>query len=107
MTLILDLSDELETRLRTAARAEGTDEAEAVRLLLERALPPIEAQPEAPSRDPDSAERVRRAEALFAEWAAEDEALTDEEVAQEAREWQTFQENMNANRAANGEGPVF
>ena len=45
MTLILDLSEELETRLRSAARARGTDEAEAARQVLEISLPPIEGQP--------------------------------------------------------------
>ena len=40
MTLTLDLSEELESRLRTVARAQGTDEAEAARKLLDSALPP-------------------------------------------------------------------
>ena len=42
MTLTLDLSEDLETRLRTAAREKGVNEAEAIRLLLDRALPPAE-----------------------------------------------------------------
>jgi hypothetical protein len=41
MTLTLVLSEELETRLRSAARAKGTDEVEAARQLLDRALPPV------------------------------------------------------------------
>ena len=43
MTLVLDLSDELEIRLRTVARAKGADEVEIARELLDRALPPINA----------------------------------------------------------------
>lgn len=79
MTLILDLSKELETRLRTAARAEGTDEVEAVRHLLERALPREE------TTTPE--ERARRADELFAQWAAEDAKLTPNERAAEDARW--------------------
>jgi tRNA A37 N6-isopentenylltransferase MiaA len=98
MTLTIDLSEELQTRLRTAARANGTDEAEAVRQVLESALPPIEA---------GAAERARRARELFAKWDAEDANMTEEECEQAERDWQAFQQNMNANRAATGERPVF
>ena len=77
MTLILDLSEELEARLRTAARAEGTDEAEAVRHLLERALPPAQKPPREAKR-PASGEEV---EAMFAQWQVDAPEPTPEEDA--------------------------
>jgi hypothetical protein len=45
MTLILELPEQLESRLRAAARLLGGDEAEAARQALERGLPPIGSRP--------------------------------------------------------------
>lgn len=42
MTLILDLPEDLEARLIAVARANGTDQAEAARHVLESALPRLE-----------------------------------------------------------------
>lgn len=42
MTLILELPEDLEARLRTAAEERGLNEADAVRFLLDRTLPPAE-----------------------------------------------------------------
>src|SRR5437762_2706119 len=67
MTLILDLSEELEARLRTAARAEGTDEAEAVRQVLERTLPPVAEPPAGEDQDLTPAQRAEGLRFMFAQ----------------------------------------
>jgi hypothetical protein len=81
MTLTIDLSEELEARLRTAARAKGTDEAEAARQVLESALPAAAAQ------DLTPAERAEDLRLMFERWAAEDAARTPEERAAEDAKW--------------------
>jgi hypothetical protein len=46
-------------------------------------------------------------QALFARWAVEDATDDPEEIAARIREWKELKGNMNANRAACGEMPLF
>ncbi len=44
---------------------------------------------------------------LLRQWREEDAALTPEEAAEADTEFEEFKRNMNANRAATGEAPVY
>ncbi len=45
--------------------------------------------------------------ALMEEWLTEDAAMSEEEKAQAAKDTVEFKANINANRAATGESPVY
>ena len=45
--------------------------------------------------------------ALMEEWLTEDGAMSEEEKAQAAKDTVEFKANINANRAATGESPVY
>jgi hypothetical protein len=44
---------------------------------------------------------------LLQQWSAEDAAMTPEEAQQAEADWQDLKANLNANRAASGERPLF
>ena len=92
MTLIIDLPDELERRLRSEAARLGVGEVEYARRLLERSLP---ASP--PPIDQGTLD-------LLAQWDREDATDDANEIARRNREFQELQEAMNRNRMESG-GP--
>ncbi len=95
MTLTLDLSPTEEARLTAAAQQKGLAPAALVKALMTEHLP----APADPPEDPTLA--------LFAQWAQEDARLTPEEIAEENRTWEQFQENINAERDRAGARRVF
>jgi hypothetical protein len=93
MTLVIDLTPEEEARLQAAARSLGVDPVECARRVLAEHLPPV--QPGAATL------------ALFAAWEAEDATDDPEELAARQREWDELKADMNASRAATGEGLLY
>ncbi len=98
-TIILELPEELAAVVRTP---QGMEKAQAII---------VEAFSKEAERQVRRREEVQRSAkaiaALFAEWAEEDAAMTPEEREQASREAEEFQRNMNANRAATGEEPLY
>lgn len=96
MPLVIDLTPEEESRLRTHARERGVEPADCVRQLLKEGLQRLEA-----GRPGEGTA------ALFARWEAEDAAEDPDEIAARIREWEELKSHLNANRAAAGEAPLF
>jgi hypothetical protein len=96
MTLTIDLTPEEERRVEEAARAKGIDVQALLKSVIAGLPSPVSAE-----------ERAGRWDAIFAQWEKEDASLTPEELAQAQAEWEALKANMNANRAATGEEPVF
>jgi hypothetical protein len=85
MTLKINISTELEARLKREASEKGVDEEEYARQLIEKNLatmPPI--------RDQATLD-------LFAKWKKEGKASTPEELALAEKEWEEFKKAMNEN----------
>lgn len=83
MTLQINLSPELEARLKDAASREGLDEVEYARQLIEKSVssaPPI--------RDQATLD-------LFAKWDAEDATDDPDEIARRQADWEEFKKAMN------------
>ena len=87
MTLTIDLSEDLENRLRTAARANGTDEVETARQVLESGLPA--------AQDLTPAQRAERFRRHFEESKAEAEAMTPGQIAEEDAKWAEIERDLN------------
>jgi hypothetical protein len=99
MALTLDLTPEQEHRLQVEAARSGLPLTEyALRRLLgdlpEKELPAPDAENQA------LMELLRR-------WREEDDAMTPEEAETAEMEWEELKANLNANRAATGEEPLF
>ena len=92
MSLMIELSPEVQSRLAAAAKQEGMAPEELARKLLTDHLPPQPAEPQ--PEDPTLA--------LFRQWAEEDAKRTPEEAAQENELWEQFLTNVNETRAALG-----
>jgi hypothetical protein len=93
-----ELSPEVDQAIRTAFQPmvdhllkHGTEEQLAVLL------------PKMPQRDP----KAQAAIDLLQQWREEDAAMSPEEVAQADLDLEEFKRNMNANRAATGEEPLY
>ena len=91
MTLTIELTPEEERRIQNA-QAKGFDVAAMIKGFL-AGLP--------------QAEEEDRTLALFAQWRAEDVTDDPEELARRDAELEEFKANINANRAACGEEPVY
>jgi hypothetical protein len=86
MTLTIELTPEMERRVRTIAAASG----KSVQDFLLDVLSNLPAAP------PPSEHEVTAA--LFQQWADEDKALTPEEMAREDADWQQIEDNLKASR---------
>jgi hypothetical protein len=86
MTLTIELTPEMERRVRRIAAASGKSVQDYVLEVLS-SLP----EPVPPSEHEATA-------ALFQQWAEEDQALTPEEMAREDADWQQIEDNLKANR---------
>ncbi len=89
MTVTLELTPTEEARLAEESRRTGLPPAEAIHSVLAEHLPPVDTE-----NDPTLA--------LFAQWDAEDAAMTAEEADAERRLWQRFESNVNETRQAQG-----
>lgn len=87
MTVTLELTPTEEARLAEASRRTGLPVAEAIHSVLAEHLPSVDAE-----NDPTLA--------LFAQWDAEDAAMTAEESEAEPRLWERFEGGVNQTRAA-------
>lgn len=93
MTLTIDLTPEEESRLQVEAAKQGLALQEVAKQLVLKGLPPPQKTPQ---------EQAAQVRALFAQWAAEDEArfakMTPEEIAVEEASWDEIMENLQNNR---------
>ena len=92
MSLHIDLTPDVEDRLNQEAARQGLAASEYVRHLIEAALPV--------KKQTDLAR-------LMESWNAEDSNASEEELEARDRDLEEFKANINANRAATGERPVF
>jgi hypothetical protein len=83
MTLTINIPQEIEQRLKTAAARLGVDEAEYARRLIEQSLPPITQSVDQATLD------------LLASWDAEDSSDDPAELAQRESDWTEFSTSMN------------
>jgi len=88
MSLIIDLSPAVEERLNVAAREIGIAPAELVKKLVGEHLPPVAQVDKAAIRNPDPA-----TESLFAQWAEEDEHITEAERVENDRIYTEIEQN--------------
>jgi hypothetical protein len=95
MTLTIELTP-AEERCIQNAQARGSD----ITMMIKGLLAGL---PEAP--EPETSED--RTLALLAQWRAEDTTDDPEELARRDAELVEFKANLNANRAATGEEPLF
>ena len=93
MTITLDLGPDTEAVLREKAADVGLDVVAYLCRLIE-----TEAEPDAEN------EAVIR---LLEQWRAEDAAMTPEQAEQAEADWEELKANLNANRAATRERPLF
>lgn len=91
MTLSLDISTDLESRLRDEAARAGMSPEEYVRRLIERSVP--------------DAGAARYTLDLFAQWEADEATNDPAELERRQREAEAFMEGMNRNRIES-EGPA-
>ena len=92
MSLLIELDPEVEARLQQAAAQQGLNTNEYARRLIETHLP--------------DAEGIALAN-LMQSWIDEDATSDPEELEAREIEWQELKANLNANRAAVGEEPLF
>jgi hypothetical protein len=91
MTLTIELTPTEEAQLTAAACQAGLAPAALARQLVTEHLPPL--TPDTPE-DPTLA--------LFAQWDADDAQMTPEDIAAAHRDYDTFTQRMNAERARAG-----
>jgi hypothetical protein len=96
MTLTIDLTPEEEARLIAIARQKGVAPQECARQLLTEHLPGLTS----------NSAREDPALALFAQWEQEDARKTPEEIADEDRLWEEFEQGINETRKALGMRPL-
>ena len=87
MTVTLELTPTEEARLAEAVRQTGLSPNEAAHSVLAEHLPSVDTE-----NDPTLA--------LFAQWNAEDAAMTAEEADAERQLWERFESNVNETRQA-------
>lgn len=90
MTVTLELTPTEEARLAEASRRTGLPPAEAIHSVLAEHLPLIDVEENDPTL------------ALFAQWNAEDAAMTAEETDAEQRLWERFEQGVNETRQTQG-----
>ena len=95
MTLMLNLTEELENRLKSEAGRRGLDAAELARQLLEAGL----------QVDAELQKKLNQSTLdLLSKWDSEDATADPEELARRNREWEEFRIAMNQSRVE-AEGP--
>src|SRR5215218_8027557 len=92
MTLTIELTPDMTTRLREAARRQGLETPEYARRLIETHLP--------------DAKGLALA-SLMQQWIEEDAAVSPEESARRDAEWEELKSNLNAHRADTGGRLLF
>src|SRR5438445_491108 len=97
MTLTIELNPDEELRLAAAARHAGVDPAELARRLVVEHLPSIMGSGD--EEDPTLA--------LFAQWEAEDAQMTPAEIEEARREFEEFNQSVNAERTRAGARPIY
>jgi hypothetical protein len=90
MTLTIDLSPEVERRLRDEAARMGLDESEYARRVIERSLPLKAGAVDQATLD------------LFAEWERNDRTSDPTEIQRRNREYDELKEALNQNRRESG-----
>jgi len=102
----LDINPQISARLTTAAQSRGIDPTRLVEALLADSLPPVEtvtANAAAPKISARNAAAI-----AYLDWRLKEEVSDDpEEIRKADEEVAELKRNMNANRAATGERPVF
>lgn len=98
MSITIELSPDEEKIFANAARRRGVTPMHFARQALLNNLTAPEATPQ-PTKD--------KTLALFAQWEAEDATDDAEEIAHRTADWEALKANLNANRAAEGEPPLF
>lgn len=88
MTVTLELTPTEEARLAEASRQTGLLPEEAIHSVLDEHLPSLPVGENDPTL------------ALFAQWNAEDAAMTAEEADAERQLWERFESNVNETRQA-------
>ena len=111
MTITLDLRPELEARLKTTAARAGLSPAKYLEDWIEQ-IPEVMPDEElakliAESQEPPKAASTGSLSELFAQWRKEDETSDPDELARRDTELEELKANLNANRAATGEEPLF
>jgi len=86
VTLMLDLSPELESRLKNEAATHGVAPEEYAKRILQENLPEEKAAP------------GNSLQQLFAQWDAEDATTDPEELARRQRDWEELKAALNRNR---------
>lgn len=113
MTLSLDLSLDEEARVR-AAQQRGIDVSALLRGLLSGLPPESPALPE-PAKNGERTNdlpNLKTAEndptlALLARWREEDESRASDEILQDEKNWQEFQQGINTNRVEAGARLIY
>ena len=111
MTITLDLRPELEARLKTTAARAGLSPVKYLEDWIEQ-IPEVMPDEElatliAESQEPPKAASTGSLSELFAQWRKEDETSDPDELARRDTELEELKANLNANRAATGEEPLF
>ena len=108
MLLTIELTESQEAQLLAAAHDQDVEmPALAQRLVIEH-LPPLGA-PAVQSEQPTQATEAKRqaAIAMLQSWLEEGKSATPEQVRSAEEEVEELKRNLNANRRATGERPVF
>jgi hypothetical protein len=98
MTVTIDVTPGEEVWLAEQAEKQGVQPAEIIKQLIDAQLPGS-APLEVPASD---GENIDPTEALFAQWAKEDEGRTAEEAAADDKLWHEFEQGINDTRRASG-----
>ena len=95
MTLMLDLAPEQEAQLEEQAQAQGKRLDEYLHSVIAQLATPV------------LTAKKKAAIALLDAWREEDKTDDAEELERRDAELQAFKTNINANRAATGEEPIY
>ena len=107
MTLHIDFTPQEIAWLNAQAQREGLPPAEIIKRLIDAQVATTPA-PLAPVRPASALTAEQEAAiALLDSWIAEGMAAGPEEIRQAEEELEEFKRNMNANRAATGDHPVY
>jgi hypothetical protein len=106
MQVTIELTPQQGEHLQQTAQAEGLDLATLVQRLVTEHVPTTPASPPDSSSSTIS-EKNKAAIAMLQSWIAEGLTADPEEVRQAEAEVEELKRNLNANRAATGERPVF
>ena len=96
MTLTIDLTPDVENRLKTEAQRQGVAPEDFARQLIEERLaPPASSAPTAPSYEGSNSLTE-----LFKKWDAEDATDDPAELERRRREWEELTQSLNDNHGS-------